>query len=1558
MSWLLLSTTEALDTTDGERVLSSMGFLSDWLTREGREIGGTNDLLSVLIRLGQGDRSVRAEVIAALASAGASLDPSHMAASLAATVLSMRDHLPELGLLFCRWDLLESADCAHVAPLLQWQRLGRVSTPSATQAVPIRFLTSGVLDSGLTLEPNPQIPAELGASGIGAVRLGLKGKVEARAQARVPIRLGGVGLSAESTGATCIDWYYARKEDPVLATSFAAAIGALANPFDLPALSQTFRAGRLLGVSIDASGEFGLRGSLSIGLTAQLGTLLNQAEAAAGVQLAFHSARRGDFRLTVRPAGAESSDPNAVRVDIRRTRGAKDTISGAVGLTFDLSGPLKQLRPALLEKTQSAKELLTQLQGFIPPSELIGDELRKRLQSQVTSPGLRAALSAALGSSRESSDLDRLGQRLRGAIDAQSGLWRRNLSELAGEIAAQAIDGLPLSDADRGLLASISQPVVETSLKGLKEGLVHELKKIDNGGGFERIKTALEKAGERLDAGESRLDALREGVTRQLDRFQGVLAKLTEALQHSGEFKLNARWRMEERRSRGRSVDQSLLFHPDQQGASELFTQTLTGSVEELFEVLAAKETDRGGTGPVTLISGTMQEFAHVHKQSGIELTLLHFKLGGQSLLDADVVIETDASGNIRVCTRAESHWSRWRPTERSDFEAINVFELASARRTRRMSLSLSLSQTHEDLREEEIREFFAGLADRRIALLARDDLSAAMARLGEAAPDAGTRRAGELRAWIELDQGALLRFLRISQPLGGLAANPFIERDRQQIYEAAIGAMIAGLQTTGSSTDYANLMHYLKSNGYGEDLAAVLNEMRSKSKRGRFKPHPGTEGALVTDQPQYDRLVRVAERALALVEVIEAMRQIYCSQPGPAWSLRDYQDRQEKIDRAIVFWVRGELIDRGWKAFLFGGDSIGPYMLGFFKVIADLSADPSGTDAGALLLASMVVPQAGLDKEVMLVDARPRPLITRTAAPPRPSRPEKPPAPRHEEPRTPKRPTDSAEQRRHDMAEFIFPLEKKINTYHTGGRRFGAGRKGGRLHGGCDLIAPKGTKILAMDDGKVIRGPYHFYSGTYALEVEHDNGKLVRYGEINKRVAKGVKAGGRVTRGKVIATVGRLRSGRSMLHLEMYENGRDPSALTVVSRKSKYKRRSDIINPKPILDAAQTLSEGQEREEPKAYQGKVANLSGTTLVNVRRDAKIARGTEPEFQLKLGDGVTVLGAKYDGGAYPFRQGNIWFEIKHGEKTGFVAAYFIETDYPVAGGTGLDGEAEVGYVSRLEGGLNVRPDPSVDNIPDTKLPLGTAVAILSQVTGGIYNSNRNDWLYVRYDQQKKGYVAAFYIDIGKKEEHGTTAEADQANMNRWEQVLVETKWSGASSTTAGQLGSGTSGGPETSLRLAEQDLERVKQAAGIFADVAAKFGVPAALLAGIASRESRCGNALDDGWGDHGNGFGIMQVDKNAHPIHGRSDPAGEDHVEQATGILVKNLETMLSSPRYDTWKDSSLLQGAAAAYNFGIDDVRTEENIDSGTTGDDYGSDVLARAKFYYQHPDLHLLRR
>lgn len=169
-----------------------------------------------------------------------------------------------------------------------------------------------------------------------------------------------------------------------------------------------------------------------------------------------------------------------------------------------------------------------------------------------------------------------------------------------------------------------------------------------------------------------------------------------------------------------------------------------------------------------------------------------------------------------------------------------------------------------------------------------------------------------------------------------------------------------------------------------------------------------------------------------------------------------------------------------------------------------------------------------------------------------------------------------AAEAGRQLKAVGRFPLRvvPQPRSWLGGGRQFGAERGDGRSHAACDLFAPVGTEILAVQDGKVRCDPYAFHGGTSALELEHtrvdSTGKvvvdfIVRYGEI-RGVAAGIRNGVMVKQGQVIAYVGRLkRSGRSMLHFEMY----GPTASGVLTRRDRppFERDPALIDPTRYLN-------------------------------------------------------------------------------------------------------------------------------------------------------------------------------------------------------------------------------------------------------------------------------------------------------------------------------------------------------------------------------------------------------
>lgn len=67
------------------------------------------------------------------------------------------------------------------------------------------------------------------------------------------------------------------------------------------------------------------------------------------------------------------------------------------------------------------------------------------------------------------------------------------------------------------------------------------------------------------------------------------------------------------------------------------------------------------------------------------------------------------------------------------------------------------------------------------------------------------------------------------------------------------------------------------------------------------------------------------------------------------------------------------------------------------------------------------------------------------------------------------------------------------------------------------------------------------------------------------------------------------------------------------------------------------------------------------------------------------------------------------------------------------------------------------------------------------------------------------------------------------------------------------------GVEASKIIARRDLNNLEKYKMKIKRVSEKTNIDPAVIAAIMSRESHAGTILEDGWGDHGNGFGLMQV---------------------------------------------------------------------------------------------------
>ncbi len=176
------------------------------------------------------------------------------------------------------------------------------------------------------------------------------------------------------------------------------------------------------------------------------------------------------------------------------------------------------------------------------------------------------------------------------------------------------------------------------------------------------------------------------------------------------------------------------------------------------------------------------------------------------------------------------------------------------------------------------------------------------------------------------------------------------------------------------------------------------------------------------------------------------------------------------------------------------------------------------------------------------------------------------------------------------------------------------------------------------------------------------------------------------------------------------------------------------------------------------------------------------------------------------------------------------------------------------------------------------------------------------------------------------------------------ILFQQVGTGASAGTAWQ--DRLPAGQASSVKMATNDEDRILFYKANFEQASDRFGIPAAILAAIASRETRGGSQLGtDGYSIYGGneGFGLMQVDAGHHSPTG--GPGSLAHIEQAASILVGFRDYLRN--KHPDWSEPQLLKASLSAYNCGPGRINSVEYMDSYTTGGDYANDTWVRAQYY-----------
>lgn len=797
--------------------------------------------------------------------------------------------------------------------LVAWAASKTLSgSPNVAEGVALSLSASG--SAALQLEAGHLYPHPKADSRY--LRIGVRGEVDAKASASVPLNIGTIKAGAGAGGKLSADYMIAPSTDAgTFALEAAAGFKVLTNPFALGGLYPAMQSGPLHAVTVSASGQSYLNTSIGLSKSIDIAKLAN---IQAGVTVDAEIRISGEYRVEARNLSEQG-----IHVAVVSSPSQTQSIGIGLGVVINASGLAEKIKEELTPHLTELKGKFDKLDDFLQPGKLLRNEIDEQVIQQLDDDNLAILAQLAVGRANKADAAKKLGDAMQGYLDSQSSAWEGDISGASQAGITWLIERYPALDNPK-----VKDKLQSTLKKAIQLGR-EKLKDEVNGlaaNTLDGLLDTLEQGGVKIANVANKADAALAGLRKALQNYRQTVENLLKRAEELATADLNIQIHSSSSSTVGSSVEAAATITANTAVTRKAYSALLSGDMDKILALVDA---------PVTgfdLQLGTWQRFAEFKQSGGFSVILLDLKLTQSTVFSSEARVQVDDKGALSVMSKADWKKERAFRNESKQFQFTSVYSLLAARHSRSFSSSMQLTYSDEETDASDVLEFFGHLIE--FGLIDPNTVSSAARLLQEAeSQDSDAALAGAISVKLALTTPALERLI------GAGGHGPTIDK------KTCADFTLRALRSTGAMTDDDISYGYngiRGSAGASSDITPVelLLKLNNQLRRRALRNYAGREKTTHA----IEQWARARERSDKLLKMIKGMKSVYTAQPQRQNAANDklerwYKDNQKPINAALKAWISfdGSLLD-------LVRAEVSAETLAFLLIINDL-AQPGGGD-------------------------------------------------------------------------------------------------------------------------------------------------------------------------------------------------------------------------------------------------------------------------------------------------------------------------------------------------------------------------------------------------------------------------------------------------------------------------------------------------------------------------------------------------------------------------------------------------------------------------------------